>query len=300
MKKLITGGGGLIGSEFNDGIKIYKQKYNLINSLDVDRMYSDIKPDFVIHTAAKVGGVGANMRKKGDFFYENIMINTNVIHYAKKHNVKKLIAFLSTCVFPDKVDYPLTENKIDLGPPHFSNDAYAYAKRMSQVQISAYNEQYGTNYFCVIPTNVYGPEDNYNLDDSHVLPALIHKCYLAIKNNTKLELWGDGSPLREFIYSKDVANICDRLLLEYEETSPIIISTSEEISIKEVAEKVAKLMGYKNKIYWDTSKPNGQFRKPSNNSKLKSVLKDLQFTPLEEGLYHTIEYFIKNYEKIRK
>jgi GDP-L-fucose synthase len=138
------------------------------------------------------------------------------------------------------------------------------------------------------------------LDDSHVLPALIHKCYLAIKNNTKLELWGDGSPLREFIYSKDVAKICDRLLLEYEETSPIIISTSEEISIKEVAEKVAKLMGYKNKIYWDSSKPNGQFRKPSNNSKLKSVLKDFQFTPLEEGLYHTIEYFIKNYEKIRK
>jgi GDP-L-fucose synthase len=300
MKKLITGGNGLIGSEFEEGIKVCRQEYNLIDSLDVDRMYSDIKPDFVIHTAAKVGGVGANMRKKGDFFYENIMINTNVIHYAKKHNVKKLIAFLSTCVFPDKVDYPLTENKIDLGPPHFSNDAYAYAKRMSQVQISAYNEQYGTKYFCVIPTNVYGPQDNYNLNDSHVLPALIHKCYLAIKNNTKLELWGDGSPLREFIYSKDVAIICDRLLLEYEETSPIIISTSEEISIKEVAEKVAKLMGYKNKIYWDTSKPNGQFRKPSNNSKLKSVLKDLQFTPLEEGLYHTIEYFIKNYEKIRK
>ncbi len=198
MKKLITGGSGLIGSEFDHGIKVCSQEYNLINAEDTDRMYSEIKPDYVIHTAAKVGGVGANMRKKGDFFYENIMINTNVIHYAKKHNVKKLIAFLSTCVFPDKVEYPLTENKIDLGPPHFSNDAYAYAKRMSQVQISAYNEQYGTNYFCVIPTNVYGPRDNYNLNDSHVLPALIHKCYLAIKNNTKLELWGDGSPLREF------------------------------------------------------------------------------------------------------
>ncbi len=300
MKKLITGGSGLIGSEFDHGIKVCSQEYNLINAEDTDRMYSEIKPDYVIHTAAKVGGVGANMRKKGDFFYENIMINTNVIHYAKKHNVKKLIAFLSTCVFPDKVEYPLTENKIDLGPPHFSNDAYAYAKRMSQVQISAYNEQYGTNYFCVIPTNVYGPRDNYNLNDSHVLPALIHKCYLAIKNNTKLELWGDGSPLREFIYSKDVAKICDRLLLEYDETSPIIISTSEEISIKEVAQKVAKIMGYKNKIYWDTTKPNGQFRKPSDNFKLKSVLKDFQFTPLEEGLNDTIEFFIKNYEKIRK
>lgn len=300
MKKLITGGEGLIGSEFTEGIKISRKNFDLTNVDQVQKMFQEHQPDFVIHTAAKVGGVLANLKHKGDFFYENIMMNTNIIHEAKSHGVKKVIAFLSTCVFPDKVEYPLNENKIHLGPPHISNDAYAYAKRMSQVQISSYNEQYGTKYFCVIPTNVYGPKDNYNLENSHVLPAIIHKCYLAKKYNTELELWGDGSPLREFIFSRDVAKLCDELLLNYNDTEPIILSTSDEISIKEVAEQVTKIMGYNKVIKWDTLKPSGQFRKPSDNSKLKSILPNFEFTPLSEGLAETIEYFVKNYETVRK
>ena len=300
MKKLITGGEGLIGSEFIDGIKISRKDFDLTNIEQVKKMFQEHKPDFVIHTAAKVGGVLANMNYKGDFFYENIMMNTNVIHEAKNHGVKKLIAFLSTCIFPDKVEYPLNETKIHLGPPHISNDAYAYAKRMSQVQISSYNEQYGTKYFCVIPTNVYGPKDNYNLENSHVLPAIIHKCYLAKKHNIELELWGDGSPLREFIFSRDVAKICDELITNYNETEPVILSTSDEISIKDVAEQVTKIMGYKKPIKWDTSKPSGQFRKPSDNSKLKLILPNFKFTPLSDGLEETIEYFVKNYETVRK
>jgi GDP-L-fucose synthase len=156
MVKLVTGGSGLIGSEFTDYIKVRKNDFNLIDPSQVEMLFDKYRPDVVIHTAAKVGGVLANMTYKGDFFYENIMMNTNIIHYAKKYNVKKLIAFLSTCVFPDKVEYPLNETKIQLGPPHTSNDAYAYAKRMSQVQISAYNEQYGTNYFCVIISHLFG------------------------------------------------------------------------------------------------------------------------------------------------
>lgn len=300
MKKLITGGFGLIGSEFETGIRVGRNDYDLTKPEHVKKMYEDHKPDVVIHTAAKVGGVLANMKYKGDFFHENILMNTNVIHYAKEFGVKKLIAFLSTCVFPDKIDYPLTENKVHLGPPHTSNDAYAYAKRMSQVQISAYNEQFLTNYFCVIPTNVFGPQDNYDLENSHVLPAIIHKCYLAKINNTILELWGDGSPLREFIYSKDVAKMCDRLIIEYNDTEPLILSTSDEISIKYVAEKICKIMGYKKSIHWDISKPSGQFRKPSDNSKVKTVLKDFQFTPFEDALSETIDYFIKNYENVRK
>ena len=300
MKKLITGGEGLIGSEFIDGIKISRKDFDLTNIEQVKKMFQEHKPDFVIHTAAKVGGVLANMNYKGDFFYENIMMNTNVIHEAKNHGVKKLIAFLSTCIFPDKVEYPLNETKIHLGPPHISNDAYAYAKRMSQVQISSYNEQYGTKYFCVIPTNVYGPKDNYNLENSHVLPAIIHKCYLAKKHNIELELWGDGSPLREFIFSRDVAKICDELITNYNETEPVILSTSDEISIKDVAEQVTKIMGYKKPIKWDTSKPSGQFRKPSDNSKLKLILPNFKFTPLSDGLEETIEYFVKHYETVRK
>ena len=300
MKKLITGGEGLIGSEFIDGIKISRKDFDLTNIEQVKKIFQEHKPDFVIHTAAKVGGVLANMNYKGDFFYENIMMNTNVIHEAKNHGVKKLIAFLSTCIFPDKVEYPLNETKIHLGPPHISNDAYAYAKRMSQVQISSYNEQYGTKYFSVIPTNVYGPKDNYNLENSHVLPAIIHKCYLAKKHNIELELWGDGSPLREFIFSRDVAKICDELITNYNETEPVILSTSDEISIKDVAEQVTKIMGYKKPIKWDTSKPSGQFRKPSDNSKLKLILPNFKFTPLSDGLEETIEYFVKNYETVRK
>jgi GDP-L-fucose synthase len=300
MIKLITGGAGLIGSEFKTGIKITRNHFDLTDPLQVDGMFKIHKPDYVIHTAGKVGGVGANMKYKGDFYYQNIMMNTNVLHYAKKHDVKKVLSFLSTCIFPDKIKYPINEEKIHLGPPHISNDAYAYAKRMVDVQTKAYNEQFGTSYFCVIPTNVYGPKDNYNLNDSHVLPAIIHKCYLAITNNENLTLWGNGKPLREFIYSKDVANICDILIENYNEKEPIILSTSFEISIKEIANMVAKIMGYKKKIIWDKTKPSGQYRKPSDNSKLKSIIGDFQFTPIEKGLEETIDYFINNYEKIRK
>jgi GDP-L-fucose synthase len=300
MKKLITGGNGLIGCEFNNGLKITRRMVDLIDSVQVDNMFNTYKPDYVIHTAGKVGGVNANIQYKADFFYENIMINTNILHYAKKHDVKKVLSFLSTCIFPDKVKYPLNESKIHLGPPHFSNDAYAYAKRMVEVQSKSYNEQYNTNYFCVIPTNVYGPNDNYNLENSHVLPAIIHKCYLSIMNDTDLILWGTGKPRREFIFSKDIANICDFLIENYEGQDSIILSTSEEISIKEIANMVAKIMGYKKKIIWDKTKPSGQFRKPSDNSKLKSIIGDFKFTKLEDGLEETIDFFINNYEKIRK
>jgi GDP-L-fucose synthase len=300
MIKLITGGNGLIGSEFNDGIKISRNQFNLIDPQQVDNMYEIHKPDYVVHTAAKVGGVGANMNYKADFYYENIMINTNIIHYAKKHNVKKMITFLSTCIFPDKIDYPLTEKKIHLGPPHISNDAYAYSKRMIDIQVNAYNQQYNTNYFSVIPTNVYGPNDNYNLENGHFVPSIIHKCYNAIINDTELKLWGDGTPLREFIYSKDIIKICDILLDSYDDKESIILSTSTEYSIKDIANIVAKIMGYKKNIVWDTTKPSGQYRKPSDNSKLKSIIGDFKFTKLENGLEETIDFFIKNYNKIRK
>jgi len=300
MTKLITGGAGLIGSEFKKGIKITRNTTDLTDPIQVNLMYEINKPDYVIHTAGKVGGVGANMKYKADFYYENIMMNTNVIHYAKKHNVKNLIAFLSTCIFPDKVEYPLNEDKIHQGPPHISNDAYAYAKRMVDVQINSYNEQFGTNYFCVIPTNVYGPNDNYNLENGHVIPSIIHKCYNAIMNKTNLVLWGDGSPLREFIFSKDLANICDLLLENYNDTKPVILSTSEEISIKEVANMIASIMGYKKDIVWDTTKPSGQYRKPSDNSKLKSIIGNYKFTPIQKGLEETITTFISNYENLRK
>jgi GDP-L-fucose synthase len=300
-KILVTGGNGLVGSEFI-GDHYYKptsKEYNLKNTEDVNRLMLK-KFDSVIHTAGKVGGLGGNMNHKGEFFYDNIMINTNVIESSRISGVKNLVAFLSTCVFPDNIEYPLTEKKIHLGPPHFSNDAYAYSKRMVDVQIRAYREQYGLNYKSVIPTNIYGPNDNYDIKNGHVIPSLIHKCFLARENKTPLTIWGSGKPLREFIFSKDVAVLSEWVLHNYNENEPIILSTSKEISIREVVDIIVEIMNFKGKVVFDTSKPDGQFRKPSDNTKIKNYLPNFNFTPLYDGMKETIEYFEKNYSIVRK
>ena len=307
---LVTGANGLVGSQFKgDLISITSKVGDLRNPKIVDEIidfYTDKERqkeyavDKIIHCAAKVGGVGGNMKYKGEFFYDNIMINTNVIESARKHGVKKLVAFLSTCVFPDNVEYPLTESKIHLGPPHFSNDAYAYAKRMAEIQIRAYREQYGLNYTSVIPTNIYGPNDNFNIENGHVIPSLIHKCYLARENNTDLVIWGSGKPLREFIYSKDVAELSLWVLENYNDSEPIILSTSEEISIKDVVNVIVEVMNFKGNVIFDNTKPDGQFRKPSDNSKLMSYLPDFKFTPFYIGIKETVEWFEKNYPNIKQ
>ena len=301
-KILVTGGSGLVGSEFlkPNFIRLSSIDADLRIREDVDNIFKTIKFDSVIHCAGKVGGLGGNMNNKGQFFYDNIMINTNVIESARIHGIKNLVTFLSTCVFPDNVEYPLTESKIHLGPPHFSNDAYAYAKRMADIQIRAYKEQYGVNYKSVIPTNIYGPKDNYDIENGHVIPSLIHKCYLARENKTDFSIWGSGTPLREFIFSRDVSKLTEWVLNNYEENEPIILSTSEEISIKEVVGIIVELMNFKGDVIFDSSKPDGQFRKPSNNSKIKNYLPNFKFTPLYEGLKETIDWFEGNYNVIRK
>ncbi len=306
---LITGANGLVGSQFTgDVIHITSKVCDLRDKNQTESVfdfYSDrtmlkeYAVDKVIHCAAKVGGVGGNMNYKGDFFYDNIMINTNVIEAARKIGVQKLVAFLSTCVFPNDVEYPLTESKIHLGPPHFSNDAYAYAKRMADIQIRAYREQYGLNYTSVIPTNIYGPNDNFNIENGHVIPSLIHKCYLARENGTDLTIWGSGKPLREFIHAKDVAELSKWVLENYNEAEPIILSTSEEISIKDVVEIIVENMNFKGNVIFDKEKPDGQFRKPSDNSKITSYLPDFKFTPFEIGIKETIEWFEKTYPNVK-
>ena len=299
---LVTGSTGLVGRCFqcDKFIRSYHAGCDLKDPLRVDAMFNSVKPDAVIHCAAKVGGLQANMTQKGDFFYQNIMMNTNVIESARKYGVKKLISFLSTCVFPNDVEYPLSPEKIHLGKPHYSNDAYAYAKRMSDIQIQAYREQFGCEYFSVIPTNIYGPGDNYNLQNGHVVPTLIHKFYLAKKNNTPVEIWGTGKPLREFIYSEDVANLTSRLLENYSGSDPVILSTSQEVSIAELAEIIKNSINYKGKIIYQKEKPDGQFRKPSDNSVIKDLFPDFKFTPIEEGIQKSIDWFERNYREARK
>ena len=309
-KLLVTGASGLVGSQFEDDIiSISSKVCDLRDSKAVDRVFSfytdkeiqgEYVVDRVIHCAGKVGGLGGNMNHKGEFFYDNIMINTNVIEACRKYGIKKLVCFLSTCIFPANVEYPLTEDKIHLSPPHFTNDAYAYAKRMADIQIKVYNEQYGLKYTSVIPTNIYGINDNFDLDNGHVIPMLIHKCYLAKKNKTDFVIWGSGKPRREFIYNKDVAKLTKWVLEEYNEVEPIILSPSTEISIKELVYMIAKEMDFDGNIMFDETKPDGQFRKPTDNSKLMSYLPDFEFTPIEIGLKETIKWFNENHNTIRK
>jgi GDP-L-fucose synthase len=301
MKKiLVTGGNGLVGSSIQSDYKIGREEFDLINFEQTQKMFEKYKPTGVIHCAGKVGGLGGNINYKGQYFYENIMINTNVIESARQNGVKKLVSFLSTCIFPDNIDYPLTESKIHLGEPHNSNYPYAYAKRMADIQIRSYREQYGLNYVSIIPTNIYGPNDNFSLTQGHVMPMLIHKLYLAKKNNTDFTVWGSGNPLREFIYSKDVAKLSEWALDNYNESEPIIFSNSTEISIKDLVDLLVKEFKFKGKVIFDKTKPDGQFRKPSDNSKLKSYLPNFEFTPIEEGIKETVKWFIENYENARK
>jgi len=300
LDTLVTGGRGLVGSSLSGDINRVGSEFDLRDKVVTDKLFSDLSPKNVIHCAARVGGLGGNMNHKGEFFYDNIMMNTNVIESCRIHNVKKLVCFLSTCVFPNDVEYPLTEKKIHLGPPHNTNDSYSYAKRMAEVQVRAYREQYGLNYVTVIPSNIYGPNDNFDLANGHVVPSLIHKCYLAKKNNTPFKIWGSGKPLREFIFSKDVGKLTDWVLKNYEEEEPIIFSTSQEVSIKDVVGLIVKHMSFKGEVIWESDKPDGQFRKPSDNSKLLSYLPDFKFTSLDDGLKETVEWFINNYENCRK
>jgi GDP-L-fucose synthase len=301
MKKLlVTGGNGLVGSSIKADYNIGREEFDLINFEQTQKMFEKYKPTDVIHCAGKVGGLGGNINYKGQYFYDNIMINTNVIESARQNGVKKLVAFLSTCIFPDNIDYPLIESKIHLGEPHNSNYPYAYAKRMADIQIRSYREQYGLNYVSVIPTNIYGPNDNFSLTHGHVMPMLIHKLYLAQKNNTDFTVWGTGKPLREFIYSKDVAKLCEWTVNNYNESEPIIFSTSNEISIMDLVDLLVSEFNFKGKVIFDGTKPDGQFRKPSDNTKLKSYLPNFKFTPIEDGIKETVKWFIENYEISRK
>ena len=299
-KVLITGGTGLVGSSISQGIKLSSKDGDLRDLDKTLEIFDKHKPNKVIHCAGRVGGLGGNMNYKGEFFYDNIMMNTNVIEAARRTGVERLVCFLSTCVFPDDVEYPLTEEKVHLGEPHFSNYPYAYAKRMADIQIRAYREQYGIEYVSVIPTNIYGPHDNFNIETGHVLPSLIHKCYLAQQNNTDFVIWGSGKPLREFIFSKDIAKLTEWVLDNYTDEQPIIFSTSDAVTIKDVVDLIVEYMNFKGNVVWDRDKPDGQYRKPSDNSKLKSYLPDFEFTPIDKGIEKTVEWFLNNYENIRK
>jgi GDP-L-fucose synthase len=305
MKILVTGADGMIGSAIRklnpaDTVYVTRQDGDLTDFSHTKEIFNRIKPSHVIHLAAQVGGIGANATHPGEFFRNNLLMNVNVLESARLSEVKKLLSFMSTCIFPDKTEYPLNEKSLHDGPPHPSNFGYAYAKRMLDIQSRAYRKEYGCNYITALPANIYGPDDNYNLENAHVVAAQIHKCYLAKTGNTELVVWGSGSPLREFIYSEDIAKLALWAIENYSEDDPIIFSSGIENSIKELVETIAKKMEFSGELIFDSSKPDGQLRKPSDTTKLYKYLPDFKFTALEEGIESAVKWFVGKYPEVRK
>ena len=218
------------------------------------------------------------------------------------NKVKKLVSMLSTCIFPDKTSYPIDETMLHDGPPHPSNEGYALAKRLIDTMSRAYAEQYGCNFTSIIPTNIFGPNDNFSIENGHVIPGLIHKCYIAKKDDTPFTIWGSGTPLRQFIYSLDLAELSVWVMREYHSPDPITLSVDEshEVSIKDVALSVAKAMKFDGEVIFDTSKADGQFKKTACNKKLRRFRPDYKFTTMDEGIQKAVDWFVANYESARK
>ena len=308
MKVLVTGANGLVGSAitrlaqnsehtflFTNG----KKRVDFRDALLVNKLFTQYKPDYVIHTAAKVGGIGGNIACHGEYYYDNLLMNTNLIHSSYIHGVQKFIGFSSVCVFPDNIG-TLSEDIMHNGQPSDFNFAYAYAKRMLDVQIEAYKRQYGIKNYCsIILTNTFGENDMYNLEYGHVIPSLIHKLYLAKRDRQPMIIWGDGSSSREFIYSGDVAKIILELIDTPQIPQRLIVSRNENITIREIVEKLVRISEFDGPVIYDTSKPNGQKARPTDISLLNNLV-DIEYTDLDTALEYSWKWFVNNYPHVRQ
>jgi GDP-L-fucose synthase len=260
--------------------------------------------DCVYHLAAHVGGVKANSERLATFFSENSQMGLNILDACAYFSVPKVVSVLSTCVYPDTpyITLPLTEDQLHLGPPHSSNFGYAYAKRMLDVHTRALRKQYGVPYITVIPNNLFGPGDNFHLEDGHVLPALMRKIWEAKRSGSShISVWGDGTPLREFTYANDAARILKIVADEYDDDLPLNIGCTEERSIRSVVESLCGMFEYTGDIVYDTTKPMGQHRKPSSNRRLIEMTswRESDYTPFEQALRETCEWFKIHYPYVR-
>jgi len=306
MKAIITGSNGLLGSalkkQLGENHIYHTRKDGDLLSLNQTNLYFFYKsfenPDTLIHCAARVGGVQANMNNNQSFFSDNLSINNNVLDNAIRYNFKNVVNILSTCIFPDKeVTYPLTAGQIDNGKPHPSNHGYSYAKRLLYHSTKYAREVSGNNWISIIPTNIYGANDNFNLENSHLVPALIRKAFEASKTGQDFVVWGDGTPLRQFIYSEDLAKIIIWAIDNWDSGTPMMAINETEYSIKQIVDIIAdRFQISQDRIKFDTSRPNGQFRKPAKTD----VPSDFKFTPIEEGINTTIDWFIQNVDRIRE
>ena len=301
---LVTGGAGFLGSFVVEKLKdrncknifIPRSKdYNLVEMEAVKRVYKDAEPDIVIHLAASVGGIGANMENPGKYFYDNIMMGVQLMEQGRLLGIEKLVALATICSYPKFTPVPFKEEDLWNGYPEETNAPYGLAKKMLLVQSQAYRQQYGFSSCCLFPVNLYGPKDNFDPESSHVIPALIKKCIDAIANNeSRITVWGTGTPSREFLYVEDAAEAIILAAERYDKSDPINIGAGFEITIKDLIELIAKLTEYKGEIVWDTSKPDGQPRRMLDTSKAEGEFGFKAKTSFKEGLVKTIEWYTQS------
>ena len=300
-KIYVAGNTGLVGSAI---IRMLKEKgfdnilstphsnWDLRNQEDVNRFFRINKPDYVFLAAAKVGGIGANSEQPAEFIYDNLMIQTNIIDAAYRNGVKKLLFLGSSCIYPKLPEIPITEDQLLTSPLEPSNDAYAIAKIAGVKMCQAYRKQYGFNAIALMPTNLYGPGDNFDHNSGHVLPSLIAKFHGSLEKSEHwiVNLWGDGSPKREFLHVDDLAEAAYTCMEKYDDSEIINVGTGEDVTIKELAETIVKVTGYQNYYQWDVSKPNGTPRKVLNVDKIKSLGWEPKIG-LHEGIKSTYEWY---------
>jgi GDP-L-fucose synthase len=307
---VVTGGAGFLGSFVvqqlqgkgcRDVFVPRSREYDLVQMEAVHRLYEDTRPDLVIHLAARVGGIGANQANPGRFFYDNLMMGSQLIEVGRQRHLKKFIAIGTICAYPKFAPIPFKEDDIWAGYPEETNAPYGLAKKMMLVQSQAYRQQYGFNSIVLFPVNLYGPRDNFDLETSHVIPALIRKCAEAQEaGSSDIVLWGDGTPTREFLYVEDAAEGILLAAEEYNDSAPLNLGTGEEVTINSLATMVANELGYRGRITWDKTKPNGQPRRCLDVSRIKRAIGFEAKHSLREGLQKTIQWYLANRGTLRE
>ncbi len=298
----VAGHNGMVGSAivrkltelgYTNIITADRNRLNLLNQIHVQSFFADEMPEYVFLCAAKVGGIKANNEMKGDFIYENLMIQSNVIKWSHHFGVKKLLFLGSSCIYPKMSPQPIKEEYLLTGSLEPTNDAYAIAKIAGIKMCQSFNQQYGTNFISVMPTNLYGPNDNYDLNNSHVLPAMIRKFHEAkLEGKDKVEIWGTGTPMREFLYVDDLADACYHLMLNYNGSDVVNIGTGVDITIKDLALTIKEVVGFQGDIYFNTDMPDGTPRKLLDVSKLKDLGWEYKIS-LREGIEKTYKDYVK-------
>ena len=300
----VTGGAGFLGSFVVEKLRqrgaseVFVpriEQYDLVKQADIQRMLQDARPQVIIHLAALVGGIGANRLRPAEFFYSNLMMGVQLMHEAWLAGVEKFVAVGTICAYPKFTPVPFQEEHLWDGYPEETNAPYGLAKKMLLVQAQAYRQQYGFNAIFPLPVNLYGPRDNFDLQNSHVIPALVRKC-LDAKNRgaEEIVLWGDGSPTREFLYVEDAAEGLVLAAERYNGSEPFNLGSGQEIRIADLAQTIARLTGFTGKITWDTSQPNGQPRRALDTSRAERFFGFRASTPFEEGLRRTIAWYLEN------